>query len=348
MARSTQNPLNGWQVDRDTIRMIGHDLQRPECILAERDGTIWTADARGGVMRIAPDGSQHLITPTAEHTDTANASFEDRYVQAQGSLPNGMAFTANGDFIIVNWGTDALEVMSRDGTLRTLYTEIEGQPLGKANFPLRDSKNRIWFTVTTREHPWTKQVNTKTSDGYIALVDEHGIRIVADGFCGTNEIRFDDNEEWLYVVESTARRISRLRVQGDGTLTDREVYGPSKLEGHPDGFAFDQHGNLWVTLIFLDKLVAITPDGDVLTLLDDSNPEANAVYEAHFRNGTLTPRNYGRKPRHPVPMDGESDLWWAGSTHGVLGQLARHHRAVFPQPGCGPAHDPLALGSRSA
>ena len=293
MARPTPNPLEGWQVDRDSIRTIGRDLQRPECILAERDGTIWAADARGGVVRIAPDGAQQLITPYVERPTGDAASFEDRYVQAQGSLPNGLAFAENRDFIIANWGTDAIERMTRDGRLRTLYTEIDGQPLGKANFPLRDSRNRIWFTVTTREQPWTKQLNTKTADGYVALIDDRGIRIVAEGFSGTNEIRFDDNEEWLYIVESTGRRISRMRARPDGTLTDREVYGPSELEGHPDGFAFDSYGNLWVTLIFLDKLVAITPEGDVLTLLDDSNPQANALYEAHFRAGTLTPEIMG-------------------------------------------------------
>lgn len=292
MPRAT-NPLHNWQVDRAAIRTLGYELQRPECILAERDGTVWTADARGGVMRIAPDGSQQLLTPNVERAGGDAASFEARYVQAQGSLPNGLAFMANGDFIIANWGTDALEILGRDGTLRTLYTEIDGQPLGKANFPLRDSRNRIWFTVTTRESPWSKQINTRTADGYIALVDERGIRIVADGFSGTNELRFDDREEWLYVVESTGRRISRLRAHPDGTLTDREVYGPSELEGHPDGFAFDSYGNLWVTLIFLDKLVAITPDGDVLTLLDDSNPETNAAYEEHFRTRTVTPEVMG-------------------------------------------------------
>ena len=93
-----------------------------------------------------------------------------------------------------------------------------------------------------------QQIDTKTADGYIALIDDRGIRIAAEGFCGTNEIRFDDNEEWLYVVESTGRRISRLRAHPDGSLTDREAYGPSELEGHPDGFAFDSYGNLWVTL----------------------------------------------------------------------------------------------------
>jgi len=300
MNKQIHKPLTGWQVERSTIATIGRDLQRPECILAESDGTIWTADARGGVMRITPAGEQTLVlaqteqvdTETRRHEDTEKetpANFNDRYVQAQGSLPNGLCFAPNGDFIIANWGTDALETMSRDGKLRTLYTSIDGVPLSKTNFPLRDAQNRLWFTVTTRQQPWTAQVNNKAHDGYIGLVDEKGIRIVADGFCGTNEIRFDNNEEWLYVVESTGRRISRLRVQPDGSLTQREVYGPSVLEGHPDGFAFDSFGNLWITLIFLDKLVAITPEGDLLTLLDDSNPVANAIYEDHFQAGTLTP-----------------------------------------------------------
>ncbi len=268
---ASDNPLKGWRVDHAAIRTIGHDLQRPECLLAERDGTLWAADARGGVMRIAPDGAQHLVTPYVERPASDAASFADRYVQTHGSLPNGLAFAANGDFLIANFGTDAVEVMTRAGQVRTLYTEIDGQPLGKANFVLRDSQNRLWLTVTTRTHPWTDQL------------------IVADGFCGTNEIRLDPQEEWLYVVESTGWHISRLRVQPDGSLTDREVYGPNQLDGFPDGFAFDAYGNLWVTLIFTDQLIAITPDGEVLTLLDDSNPTTKASLFEHFKADTLTP-----------------------------------------------------------
>jgi gluconolactonase len=305
----SNNPLEGWQVDRTAIRTIGHDLQRPECILAEHDGTLWAADARGGVMRIAPDGSQQLVTPHVERSPTDAASFEDRYVQAQGSLPNGLAFAENGDFLIANWGTDTVEIMTRDGRVRTLYTEIDGQPLGKANYVLRDSKNRIWLSVTTREHPWTNQLNTKTPDGYVALIDEKGIRIVAEGFCGTNEVRLDQKEEWLYVVESTGWRISRLRVKPDGSLTDRQIYGPSQLDGFPDGCAFDAFGNLWVTLIFTDQLVAITPDGEVLPLLDDSNPATKARLFEHFKAGTLTPEILGTTHGTTAP-------WMASLTFG--------------------------------
>jgi sugar lactone lactonase YvrE len=170
-----------------------------------------------------------------------------------------------------------------------LYTHIDGQPLGKTNFVLCDSRDRVWFTVTTRLVPWTRSISEKPPDGYVGLIDERGIRIVAEGFVGTNEIRFDAREEWLYVVESNARRISRLRAHPDGTLSGRETFGPSDLRGTPDGFAFDAYGNLWITIVQTDRLIALTPEGDVLTLLDDCDPVQASVYDRHFYAGTLTP-----------------------------------------------------------
>lgn len=47
------------------------------------------------------------------------------------------------------------------------------------------------------------------------------------------------------MVETTGKRISRLRVQENGDLTGRDIVGPSNLgKGFPDGIAFDAHGNL--------------------------------------------------------------------------------------------------------
>jgi gluconolactonase len=179
--------------------------------------------------------------------------------------------------------------MTRSGESRTLFNQIDGQPLGKTNFVLVDAQGRIWFSVTTRQVPWTRSINEKTADGYVGLIDGSGIRIVAEGFVGTNEIRLDANEEWLYVAETNARRISRLRVLPDGSLSDRAIHGPADLGGFPDGFAIDSHGNLWVTLVLTERLIALTPEGEVLTLLDDGNPAALAVYEQHYQAGTTTP-----------------------------------------------------------
>lgn len=282
------NPLKDFQVDRSTIQFIGKDLQRPECILAERDGTLWAADGRGGIMKIAPNGAQQLILQKGLGENVA-ASFEDRYVNTMGSLPNGLAFDANGDFLIANFGTDRLEFMKRSGESRIMIDNIDGRPLGKANFVTRDSKGRLWLTVTTQTIPWTDHVKINSRDGYIALIDDKGIRIVADNLCGTNELRFDAKEEWVYVAETTSRNITRFKVEDNGDLTHREIYGPSNIGGFCDGIAFDSYGNLWSTLIMADRLVAITPEGDLLTILDDGQPEKTAILDRAWEEGRVTP-----------------------------------------------------------
>ena len=184
--------------------------------------------------------------------------------------------------------------MSRDGgRTDVLLDQIDGERIGKANFITRDSKGRLWLTVTTRMQPWTDHVKTQSRDGYIALIDETGARILADGLCGTNELRFDAAEEWLYVAETTARHVTRFRVEGD-RLVDREIYGPSDLGGYNDGIAFDAYGNLWTTLIMADRLVAITPGGDLLTLLDlGGDPAPLAALDAAHAAGTVTPELMG-------------------------------------------------------
>ncbi len=286
------NPLDGFSVDRAAIRYLGHDLQRPECILAERDGTLWCADARGGVTRLTHDGIQEFIGQKADDrfavASTASAGdLETKFTQ--GTLPNGLAFAANGDILISNFGTDLLEVMTRSGATRTLYDRIDGAPIGKVNFVLRDSKDRIWITVSTKVNPWTAAASSRVRDGYIAVMDAAGIRIVAEGFHFTNEIRFDANEEWLYIVETTGPHITRMRVGADASLSQREVYGPSHLGGFPDGIAFDAHGNLWCTLVMIDQLVAITPEGDKRLLLDDGDPAASKALTEAMQAGHVAP-----------------------------------------------------------
>lgn len=288
------NPLQGFVVDRAQIRAIGRDLQRPECILAERNGTLWAADARGGVTRIEADGSQRFIGQRADarFTSAAAASSDElEHKYTTGTLPNGLAFAANGDILVSNFGTDCLEVMTRDGDCRVLYDRIDGQPIGKVNFVLRDSKDRIWITVSTRVNPWTKAAGSRVRDGYIAVADARGLRVVAEGFHFTNEIRFDANEEWLYIVETTGPHITRMRVHEGAhgvELREREFFGPAHLGGFPDGIAFDAFGNLWCTLVMVDQLIALTPQGERLLLLDDGDAAGSRNLLDKMAAGSLT------------------------------------------------------------
>jgi gluconolactonase len=282
---ATRNPILDFEIDRSALRYVGDGLQRPECILAEPDGTLWSADARGGVVRLAPDGTQQIVTQKSSAHFQQAGSEATRYLE--GTLPNGLAFARNGDFLISNFGTDCLEMMSRDGTSRVIASTIEGEPVGKVNFVLRDSRDRIWVTVSTRIKNWMKALRVDLADGYLARYDNGTLKIVADGFRFTNEVRFDAREEWLYVVETTGGCITRLRIDENGNPTHREIFGPTKLGkgAWPDGIAFDSYGNLWGTLVYSDKLFVITPEGDYRVLLDEGDPQkVDALEQAFLRN----------------------------------------------------------------
>jgi gluconolactonase len=282
------NPLDGFQIDPGAITYVGHDLQRPECILAESDGSLWSADARGGVVHIRPDGTQTVITQTERGDFADSVSDADRFTT--GTLPNGLAFARSGDILISNFGTDRLEIMTRTGQTELLYDNINGRPIGKVNFVLRDSRDRIWLTVSTTIANWMDAISPNICDGYIALADENGLRIVADGLCFTNEIRLDAAEEWLYIVETTAMKITRMRVGANGTLSRRETFGPECHGAFIDGIAFDAFGNLWGTHVMIDHVFALTPQGDLRILLDDDNgSQAGCDLMRAFKADRVTP-----------------------------------------------------------
>ena len=112
----------------------------------------------------------------------------------------------------------------------------------------------------------------------------------------TNEFRFDAEEECLYVGETTGRRVTRFRVGADGSLSERESYGPTKVAGgFRDGIAFDTFGNLWGTLIMADRLIAITPEGDLLTILDDGRPGPTARTRCGLARKARHPGRHGRR-----------------------------------------------------
>ncbi len=106
----------------------------------------------------------------------------------------------------------------------------------------------------------------------------------------TNEVRFDANEEWIYIVETTGGCVSRMRVDEKNNLKDREVFGPRNLGkgAWPDGIAFDTFGNLWGTMVYSDKLFVLTPEGDLKVLLDEGDPEKVDRLEQQFFKGEVT------------------------------------------------------------
>src|SRR5579859_6566761 len=140
-------PIKEFRLDLSELTFTGHDLVRPESIIAQRDGTLWVSDGRGGITRIAADGQQQFFA-------------------GLGGEPNGLAMQDDGTILVANIGTGTIQKMLPDGTTGDFLTEVDGVKLSSANYVFIDSKNRIWMGFSTRESHWWLAAANPRPDGY--------------------------------------------------------------------------------------------------------------------------------------------------------------------------------------
>ncbi|MEL6347680.1 MAG: SMP-30/gluconolactonase/LRE family protein [Myxococcota bacterium] len=266
--------IHDFKLDAAQLSRVGTELARPESVIAQPDGTLFISDARGLITRRAPNGDQALFgNPVGE--------------------PNGLAMDPQGRIVIAAMEGGKLLRIDADGANETVVLDsFEGQPLGSVNFVFCDRRGRHWVAVSTRQNHWWPAVMNPLNDGYILLIDENGdVRKVADGINFSNECRLDADEAYLYVAETMSSRVIRFPVREDGSLGEREVFGPESL-GHGayiDGIAFDAEGNLWLTTVARNGVMVISPDGEASTVFEDVNPTGldNAV--AKINDHTIMP-----------------------------------------------------------
>jgi sugar lactone lactonase YvrE len=312
----------------DDLAWTGRGLNRPECVLACSSGDLYTADWRGGVALIRPDGSQSL--------------FLGQPVDGEPLKPNGIALLPDGSFLLAHLGAERGGVfhLRRDGQTAPWLLRVDGVDLPPTNFVVQDAAGRWWITVSTRLAPRALGYRRSCNDGFIVLVDGQGARIVADGLGYTNECLVDAAGEWLYVNETFARRLSRFALRRDGSLGPRETvteFGPGTF---PDGLALDVEGGLWVTSIVSNRLIRIAPGGEQTVWLEDNEPEHLAwVEQAYERSEMGRPHLDGVKSR---VLRNISSLAFGGPDlrTGYLGCLLGDSLATLTMPVAGqpPAH----------
>jgi sugar lactone lactonase YvrE len=263
----------------DDLVSLGHELDRPECVLCTARGDVYVADWRGGVTLIARDGTQTLFTGRAP----GNRPLK----------PNGIALRADGSFLIADLSpeTGGVFELRRDGQVRPVLEQVDGLTLPPTNFVVEDRAGRTWITVSTRRVPRILGCRPDCDDGFIVVMNERGARIAADGLGYTNEVAVDPTGKWLYVNETFARRLSRFALRPDGELGPRQTFAEFGVGTFPDGVAFDVEGNAWITSIVSNRVIRVAPDGSQETVLEDSDPAHVAEVEAAWRCGALERRH---------------------------------------------------------
>ena len=259
----------------DSLQWKGRGLVRPECVLATRAGDLFSADWRGGVAQIRPDGSQTLYQGTLPG--------------GRPLRPNGIALRRNGNFLLADLGEDLGGVfeLSRDGRVWPTLTEVDGVELPPCNFVMEDGAGRVWVTVSTRHRPRATAYRGDIADGFIVLRDEKGARIAADGLSYTNEAVVSPDGKFLYVNETFGRKLTRFRLASDGSLSGRETVTTFGRGTFPDGLAFDAEGGIWTASVVSNRVIRVRPDGSQQLILEDADEGHVEWVEEAFRSGTM-------------------------------------------------------------
>ena len=260
----------------DGTRTLGAGLVRPECVLATAAGDLYTADWRGGVAHLRPDGSEVMYLGTLP----GGAPLR----------PNGIALLADGSFLVAQLGAEDGGVyrLQRNGGVTPWLLEVAGASLPPTNFVVQDGAGRTWVTVSTRLQPRAQAYRPDVADGFIVCVDAHGhAAIVADGLGYTNEVAVHPSGRWLYVNETFARRLSRFALRPDGSLGPRETVTTFGVGTFPDGLAFDEAGHAWVVSIVSNRLIRVAPDGTPTLWLEDADAQHLDDVEQAFQQHTM-------------------------------------------------------------
>lgn len=290
----------------------GEGLLRPEDVAVGRDGRVYATDPHVGAREILPDGTLRSIGET----------------QAAGCC-NGISMDLDDRILIANLGAHEnvagpLERLDpNSGKREVLLGEVEGRKLTSCNYPMVDSAGNIWCSNSVAAENFDSFAEKLPYDGFIFVLRPDGTSsVVAEGLGFANGLAMSEDEKWLYCCQSFGSNVIRYPVLPGALLGAGEQYGPQlgPKQGdpdaidrqslhYPDGGAFDVEGNFWVALFWANKVVAITPQGDLLTLIDD--PEwsilkspANVTFGGEDMRDVYIgglEMNYVVKLRSPIP-----------------------------------------------
>ncbi|WP_050467844.1 SMP-30/gluconolactonase/LRE family protein [Herbaspirillum chlorophenolicum] len=280
MKPSSAYPLpRDYRLNVEDLRVVARGMQRPECVLALENGELLASHGGGGYSRVLTDGNVRHVLPAAGRGAQAGRAY----------VPNGIALAPDGRVLFADLGAGqgGIFALAADGALEYAVESIEGKPLPPSNYVTVDAGGTLWLTVSTRRQPRSEAWTPTVADGFIAVLDSDGARIVADGLGYTNEIAFSPDGRWVYVNETYAQCVSRFALLPGPALGPREVVARLGGANLPDGLTFDAHGGLWLTCIASNRLLVVRPDGEVQTVLEDTDPEHEALVAQGVQTGTL-------------------------------------------------------------
>lgn len=296
-------------IDTASFQKIAVGIDRPEDVVVSAAGRVFASDHQCTVAEILPDGSFVRMGP-------------------RGGAPNGINMDRQGRILIANFGIYDREEgpLQRfdpaTGVHEILVAEVGGRRLTSANYPVMDRDGNIWCANSTHAETWPQALDGR-ADGFLFVLRPDGTcAIVAEGLKFPNGLALSADHRRLFCAQTSAADVLAFEILPGAQLGPGVRYGPVLGElavpgrppvpeadmGYTDGVGMDAEGNLWVCLPAANKVVAITPAGEKVTVIHDPsgavvNHPTNVTWGgADLRDlyiGSIR-ANYVLKTRSPV------------------------------------------------
>lgn len=254
--------------------VFAEGLDHPECIAYHPDGTLWAGGEAGQIYKISKDGGMV--------TEVANT----------GGFILGIAFSSDCKWLLIcDSGKKCLWHLDIKNLKLTEFSRgAEEHEYNIPNYACFDSRGNVYVS----ESGGFREIT-----GKIIKYDVRGNgQVWCKGpFNFANGMAIDKGEKYIYVVCSFMPGVERVKINEDGTAGEREVFA-TVPESVPDGLAFDDIGNLYISCYAPNRIYKVSPDRTITTFVDDweahtlSNPTNIAFGGPNFDQ--LFTANIGR------------------------------------------------------
>ncbi len=176
--------------------------------------------------------------------------------RADANYSNGNTRDREGRLVTCEHGRRRVTRTEPDGRVTVIADSYGGKQLNSPNDVVVKSDGTIWFTDPPYGiiSDYEGHKGEQEQDGcHVFCVDATSgeVRIVADDFVKPNGLAFTPDESRICVADSGLshdpngpHHIRIFDVSSDNRLSGGEVFVEIS-PGVPDGFRFDEHGNLW-------------------------------------------------------------------------------------------------------
>jgi len=307
-----------------TFRTVATGLAFPEGPVPLADGSVLVTEiARGTLSRVDPDGSVEVVAdcgggpngaalgPDGEVWITNNGGCFEFHDLGGLVVPGGVPATWSGGSV--------QRVDPATGSVETVYTHCDGNPLRAPNDLVLDGHGGIWFT----DHGVRQGRSSDRTGVYYAMVDGSAITEVLFPLDAPNGIGLSPGGERLYVAETHTGRLWAWDVPEPGVAVGSGLLEPhgELLAGLPglqlfDSLAVDGEGNVCVATLNNGGITVVSPDGSSVEHVptDDLLTTNIAFGGPDLRTAFVTASGTGRLLSTTWPRPGLSSFCSSSTT----------------------------------